>query len=260
MNRVPLRTLAVPPDFCLGKNRLVVRPPRCSTLLEIAAPATTATGGVLERLGRGLPVGPGRRTVGREVDDRTRRPVLDLAPIRPPRIHGPMSPGPDQPRSVHRLANVVVPICFVRQCFDHADVMRKRRRDDHPNRRTELRCRLPRTHRSLVTLVGLLSQSHNGELLRGTGGGARTALLDKAARHHRQGVELGVCEIVHYKTRVGGGAPGGRAPPGASLRDPGRRAARGAREAVIAGGFCNWPRVRSVRGGRPHATLAAWKT
>ena len=34
---------------CLGKNRLVVRPPRCSTLLEIAAPATTATGGVLSR-------------------------------------------------------------------------------------------------------------------------------------------------------------------------------------------------------------------
>ena len=108
-------------------------------------------------------------------------------PIRPPRIHGPMSLLPDQPRSVQRLVNAgVVSIRFVRQCLDHADVMRKRRRDDHPNRRTELRCRLPRTHRGLVALVGLLSQCHNGELLRWTGDAARTALLDKAAPRPRR--------------------------------------------------------------------------
>ena len=139
--------------------------------------------------------GPRARTVGREVDDRTRRPVLDLAPhpaSAHTRPHVAMSLLPDEPRSVHRLAcTVVVPIRFVRQCLDHADVMRKRRRDDHPNRRTELRCRLPRTHRGLVGLVGLLNQSHNGELLCWTGDAARTALLDKAARHRQYGADLG---------------------------------------------------------------------
>ena len=164
------------------------RPSPPATVRGVAATGSSPTRYASIERGR---LDAGDRVVGEGILTRPRRParieegaVGGSAPL--PRA------GSRRPWSVHRLAVVVLPVGFVRQRLDDADVLRQRREHHRAHRIPERGRGRPRPHRGGVSSSsGISSSAATASRSEGVATPRRTTLsYDRACRPHQR-PELG---------------------------------------------------------------------